>query len=368
MIDKEQSINLNLRPDDLNLRDEDVLAALLNMGGPKTNADIKDFQKRLFSDPLLIRFPFSRLLQKTFAQLLVTSRLKESQARYRLIGGGSPIYPSTERQRKALEEELKKRGRNIAMVFSFNYSSPFPEDTIKEAKKLGKKYLLPLSLYPHFSKATTASNLFYLKKAAQRIYPELKFLQPPAYYLQDGYIQAFADRIWEQILPGESLDDFYLLFSAHGLPLYFLTEGDPYPFEAAQTAAKILTHFKRYDRWSLAYQSAVGPMKWIGPPIEKVLQSLGEKRIKRILVVPISFVSDHIETLCEINIEYRAAALKLGITDFRMSRAIECHPEFISTLADCVEQTMQPSWANPCIYPAETILIREEVKKALKGR
>ena len=315
---------------------------LLNMGGPRANADVPDFQKKLFTDSILIRFPLSFLFQRLFAWLLVAFRAKAAMERYQLIGGGSPIFESTERQIKALQEELARRGRKVDVVFSFNYSAPFPEETIRALQRSGKKNALLLSLYPHYSPATTGSSVYYLKKAAKQIYPEVRFMETPAYYLHDGYIQAFVDRIHEQLKAGESLDDFYLIFSPHGLPLYSLVDGDPYAFQVSQTVAKILTRIGRTTRWSIAYQSAVGPLQWLKPSVEDMLEAVIRRGFKKLLIVPVAFVTDHIETLCEIDIEYRQLAEKLGVEDYRMSRAIECHPEFIRALADTAEAALAP--------------------------
>ena len=317
-----------------------ITVLLLNMGGPKTLEHIKDFQKRLFEDPILIRFPVSFLLQKVFAWALVTFRLKATRKRYALIGNGSPIYPSTENQVKALREQLKKRGHDLDVQFCFNYSSPLPEEVITRLKAQDKNFILPLSLYPHYSKATTGSNMHYLQKAARKLYPEITILKSPLYYLHEGYIQAFVDRIRETLKEGERLEDFYLIFSAHGLPVYFLKEGDPYPFQISQTAAKILNRLGRSSEWVISYQSAVGPFEWLKPATEEVIQALAEKGFRKILVVPIAFVGDHIETICEIDIEYRHWAVQCGIQDFRMSKAIECHPQFIRALADSVEASL----------------------------
>lgn len=325
------------------IEDSEVMVVLLNMGGPKTNADVRDFQKRLFTDPLLIRFPFSWALQKLFAALLIAFRSQATERRYQLIGGGSPIFQSTKDQVRALQNELDKRGRSLKVTYSFNYSSPLPDDTMREIQKYEKKYILPLSLYPHYSKATTGSNIHYLKKSALTIFPQLQFLKTPSYYLHEEYIQAFADRILEQIHSSESLDDFYLLFSAHGLPLYFLNEGDLYPYQISQSVAKVLAKLGREGNWTICYQSAVGPLQWLKPAIEDMIKALARRSIKKIIVVPISFVTDHIETTCEIDMEYRQIAKDLGISDFRMSKALECHPKFIKALADVVERTLDPN-------------------------
>jgi ferrochelatase len=325
----------------LKVDDQEVTVALLNMGGPRTNADVPDFQRRLFTDSLLIRFPMSWAFQKLFASILIALRSKATRERYQLIGGGSPIFESTKAQAQALQKELDRRGRPIGVTFSFNYSSPLPEETIREVKRDGKKYILPLSLYPHYSRATTGSNIYYLRKAAAADYPQLKFLKASSYFLHPGYIRAFRDRVREAVGPEGALDDFYLLFSAHGLPLYFLTEGDLYPYQIAQTVAALLGEMGRKDRWVLAYQSAVGPLQWLKPSIEDMIAALARRGVKKMLVIPISFVTDHIETTCEIDMEYRQAAEKLGVTDFRMSKAIECHPGFIEALADTVEDAVR---------------------------
>ncbi|MBI5415458.1 MAG: ferrochelatase [Candidatus Omnitrophica bacterium] len=313
---------------------------LLNMGGPRTNADVRDFQRRLFSDPLLIRFPLACLLQGLFAWLLVTFRAKTVMKRYQLIGGGSPVFESTRCQAQALREELLRRGRRMDVTLAFNYSPPFPEEVMRSLQQAGKDTALLLSLYPHYSKATTGSSVHYLKEAAKKIYPDAGFKETPPYYLHDGYIQAFADRVHEQIKLGESLDDFYLLFSAHGLPLYFLTEGDLYPFQISQTVARILGKLNRSKDWTISYQSAVGPLQWLKPSTEDMIEALIRRGFKKLLIVPVSFVTDHIETSCEIDIEYRHFARKLGAGDFRMSRAVDCHPGFIRALADSVEAAL----------------------------
>jgi len=323
------------------VQESEVMVALLNMGGPKSNDDVRNFQKRLFSDRKLIRFPLGFLLQGIFMRILLALRVSVAKARYQLIGGGSPIFHSTEKQVEALKEKLKKRGRDLGVTFSFNYSDPLPEQTIQEVKEAGKKFILPLSLYPQYSSVTTGSNLYHLKKAAKKIYPELQFLDTPSYFLHEGYIQAFVERIQEQLHNGESLDDFYIVFTAHNLPLYSLKEGDPYPFQIAQTVAKILDRLNRDGNWVTAYQSAVGPLQWMKPSTKDTIKALADRGIKKVLVVPVSFVSDHIETLWEINIQCCQLAQSLGIIDFRMSKAIECHPGFIKALADSVEDTCQ---------------------------
>ncbi len=331
--------------------DSEVMVALLNMGGPKTNADVPAFQTRLFNDHRLIRFPLSNILQPVFAWGLVTFRSKASQKRYQLIGGGSPIYQSTENQVAALKEELQRRGRGFEVIYSFNYTPPFPEDTIKAISDAGKKYILPLSLYPHYSSATTGSNLHYLKAAAQKNYPALQFLEVPSYHLHNGYIDGFIDRIQEALKPNESLNDFHLIFSAHGLPKYFLEEGDPYAFEISQTVGAIVARLQRSRAWGIAFQSAVGPIQWLEPNTEAVIVALAKQGIKKILIVPVAFVGDHIETTCEIDMEYRKIAEDLGVADFRMSKALECHPGFIRALADTVENVVStPKLAKNIYY------------------
>ncbi len=335
----EQIPDLNLSQTE-KINPREACVALLNMGGPRKNKDVKDFQKCLFEDPLLIRFPLSFLLQKFFAWVLIKVRLKAVEDRYNQIGGGSPIYKSTTAQARALRRELTRRKIPVDVTFSFNYSPPFPKDTIEKLKRHNKKYLINLSLYPHFSKATTGSNVYYLEQAAKEHYPDLKLINAPAYYLDENYIQSFVDRIYETLSPGESLNDFYLIFSAHGLPLYFLTEGDPYPYQVSQTVAAILMKLKRTQNWITSYQSSVGPLQWMKPSTDDILKTLYKRGVRKVLIVPVAFVGDHIETIHEINIEYREMAEHIGFTDYRMSKAIEAHPAFIKALADSVENAL----------------------------
>ncbi len=320
------------------IKDEDIAVVLMNMGGPVDLDEVEPFLRRLFNDSLIIRFPFA---QSLFANMLVRARLKEVKERYKLIGGGSPLLASSLQQVGALDGELKKRGRKLDLFLSFNYSAPLPEGTIAQIKQKGKKFILPLSLYPHYSFSTTASNIFYLKQASRAKHPQAIFLESYSYHLYDGYIQAFVDRIKEALKPNEELDDFYLLFSAHGTPLYFVQEGDAYSYLVSQSIGSILANLKRKHNWSVCYQSAVGPLVWLKPSTEAAIKALGGRGAKKTIVIPISFITDHIETLCEIDIEYRHLAQKHGIEDFRMSKAIECHPGFISSLADCIEGSLR---------------------------
>jgi len=325
------------------INDAEAAVVLLNMGGPRHQDEIRDYQLRLFSDPLLIRFPFSFMFQKIFAWLLTYGRSKKVLRRYQSIGGGSPIYESTFHQTKALADALKKRGREMEVLFCFNYSRPLPKDVVEDLMKKKKKVILPLSLYPHYSQATTGSSVYYLKKAARKFSAGLRFCSTPEYYLHEGYIRALCDRIGEQINSGESLKDFYLVFSAHSLPHYFIAEGDPYPFQVSQTVAAILSRLHRTTRWSLAYQSAVGPLPWLKPSVPELMKALVRRGVEKVLIVPVSFVSDHLETLCDIDREFRRMAEKLGIQDFRMTKAVECHPAFIQALADAVESVFPPA-------------------------
>lgn len=336
----EQIGSLNFPAQPGKFSDSDVTVVLMNMGGPQNIAEVKPFLRRLFMDDLIIRFPLSKWLQPFFAWLIVALRGSVTEKRYGLMGGGSPILRSTLNQKEALAKELSNRGRNINVEICFNYSDPLPPETILKIKRSGRQCILPLSLYPHYSAATTGSNLHYLKKEAARNFPQAVFLESNPYYLGDNYINAFVDRIEAQVKNGESLSDFYILFSAHGLPLYFLTQGDPYPFQIAQTISRVLLKLNRSKRWAVSYQSAVGPLQWLKPSTEGMIQALAHREVKKLLVVPISFVTDHIETICEIDIEYRDVAERLGIRDFRMSKALECHPSFITALADCVDNSL----------------------------
>jgi ferrochelatase len=315
---------------------------LLNLGGPDELEDVRPFLFNLFSDPEIIRLPFS-WLQSPLAWLISTLRAKKSQENYRQIGGGSPLRQITEAQAQALQEQLQYKGQDASVYVGMRYWHPFTEEAIARIKRDGIEHLVILPLYPQFSISTSGSSFRLLEKIWQED-PTLNRIEHtviPSWYRQPGYLQAMAQLIAEEIDQFPNPDQVHIFFSAHGVPLSYVTEaGDPYQQEIEDCTALIMQTLDRPNPHTLAYQSRVGPVEWLKPYTEDALQELGDQNVQDLLVVPISFVSEHIETLQEVDIEYRELAEEAGIHNFQRVPALNTHPVFIDSLATLVVEAL----------------------------
>lgn len=312
---------------------------LLNLGGPEKLEDVRPFLFNLFSDPEIIRLPVT-WLQKPLAWLISSSRYQKSQENYKQIGGGSPLRRITEEQAQALEVSLAQKGQEAKIYVGMRYWHPFTEDAIAEIKKDKIDHLVILPLYPQFSISTSGSSFRVLERLWQQdrvLANNVKYSLISSWYDRPGYLQSMAELIAQQLDQFENPDRVHLFFSAHGVPVSYVEEaGDPYQREIEACTALIVKTLNRPNPHTLAYQSRVGPVEWLQPYTEDALQDLGEKQVKEVLVIPISFVSEHIETLQEIDIEYREVAEEAGITHFRRVPALDTHTGFINDLADLV--------------------------------
>lgn len=311
---------------------------LLNLGGPEQPEDVRPFLFNLFSDPEIIRLPFV-WLQKPLAWIISTSRARKSQENYKEIGGGSPLRRITEEQAQALESALHEKGQDAQVYIGMRYWYPFTEEAIARIKRDQIEHLVILPLYPQYSISTSGSSLRLLEKIWEED-PALQRVEHtviPTWYDSPGYLQAMAQLIAQQLDQCENPQDVHIFFSAHGVPTSYVEEaGDPYQQEIEDCTAKIMQTLNRSNEYTLAYQSRVGPVEWLKPYTEDAIQKLAEQGIKHLLVVPISFVSEHIETLQEIDIEYREVAEEAGIEQFQRVPALNTHPVFINDLADMV--------------------------------
>ncbi|MEO1208534.1 MAG: ferrochelatase [Cyanobacteria bacterium J06638_20] len=333
---------------------------LLNLGGPEKLEDVRPFLYNLFADPEIIRLPFT-WLQKPLAWFIATTRSSKSQDNYRQIGGGSPLRRITEEQGDALQAELHKRGQEAKVYIGMRYWSPFTEEAIAAINQDKVEQLVILPLYPQFSISTSGSS-FRLLQNLWRDHPDL---QPAnhtvidSWYKRPGYLQAMADLIQRELTQYDDPDSVHIFFSAHGVPLSYVEEaGDPYQREIEECTELIMRTLDRPNEYTLAYQSRVGPVEWLRPYTEDAITELAERGIERLLVVPISFVSEHIETLQEIDIEYREVAEEAGIHDFHRVPALNTHPVFISELSDIVIDALN----SPSVDVSETLRPEEKVK------
>ena len=338
---------------------------LLNLGGPDKLEDVRPFLYNLFADPEIIRLP-SPLLQAPLAWLISTLRAKKSQANYKKIGGGSPIRRITEAQAIALRSRLQSIGHDAHVYVGMRYWHPFTEEAIAQIKRDQIEELVVLPLYPQFSISTTGSS-FRLLDRIWKTDPELqkiKYTVVPSWYNNAGYLQAMANLIAKTIDQVKNPNEAHVFFSAHGVPVSYIEEaGDPYQREIETCAALIMQKLNRSNPYKLAYQSRVGPVEWLKPYTDEAIVELAEQGVKELVVVPISFVSEHIETLEEIDMEYREIAEHAGIETFARVPAPDADPTFIQALADIVIQalgdrpiafaeTIQPQ-KNTKLYPQE---------------
>jgi ferrochelatase len=316
---------------------------LLNLGGPEQIEDVRPFLFNLFADPEIIRLPFP-WLQRPLAWLLSSSRAKRSQANYQQIGGGSPLRRITEEQAAALKQVLADRGTEANIYIGMRYWYPFTEEAVAQIKRDGIERLVVLPLYPHFSISTSGSSFRLL----QQLWVEDPSLQRivytvvPSWYDRPGYNAAMADLIAQELDQLDQPDQAHIFFSAHGVPVSYVEEaGDPYQREIEHCTELIMAALNRPNPHTLAYQSRVGPVEWLQPYTEDAIEALAHEGVKDLVVVPISFVSEHIETLQEIDIEYREIATESGIQGFHRVPALNTHPRFIADLADLVGEALE---------------------------
>ena len=315
---------------------------LLNLGGPERIQDVGPFLYNLFADPEIIRLPIPAL-QKPLAWLISTLRSNKSQEAYRSIGGGSPLRRITDQQARELQSLLRQRYVDATTYVAMRYWHPFTESAVADMKADGIEQVVVLPLYPHFSISTSGSSFRELQRLRQG---DERFAQLPlrairSWHDHPGYLKAMAQLMEREIDACVDPSTAHVFFSAHGVPKSYVEEaGDPYQKEIESCAELIMKTLGRDNPWTLAYQSRVGPVEWLQPYTEEALEELGEKGVKELVVVPISFVSEHIETLEEIDIEYREIATEAGVSNFRRVPALDIDPTFIASLADLVETSL----------------------------
>ena len=319
---------------------------LLNLGGPEQIEDVGPFLYNLFSDPEIIRLPIPAL-QKPLAWLISTLRSGKSQEAYRSIGGGSPLRRITDQQARELQSELRQRQVQATTYVAMRYWHPFTESAVADIKADAVDEVVVLPLYPHFSISTSGSSFRELQRLreADPAFSRLPIRCIRSWYDHPGYVLAMAELIAREVQECNDPTTARIFFSAHGVPKSYVEEaGDPYQQHIEACTDLIMTELARQlghgNPFTLAYQSRVGPVEWLQPYTDEALVELGEQGVKELVVVPISFVSEHIETLEEIDIEYREIATEAGITTFRRVPALDTYPTFIRGLADLVQLAM----------------------------
>ena len=321
---------------------------LLNLGGPADLASIRPFLDALFADREIIRLPGGAIGQWLLSRIIVRARLSKVRRYYAAIGGGSPILKYTTGQGEGLARRLDARRPDLAPFkpyVAFRYAPPTSDDALRAMQRDGVKRAVVLTLYPQYSVATTGSSLRELDRALVRTGLEGAFelTTIDRWSERSSYLDVLAAHVEEGLaaFPDGRGHGAVVLMSAHSLPMSFVTEGDPYPAEIEATFRGVLARLREpRPRCLLAYQSQTGPVAWLGPQTSDVIRELGREGRRDVLVAPIAFVSDHIETLYEIDVMFAEEAKAAGIANFRRAESLNLDPRFLDALADVVEAAL----------------------------
>lgn len=312
---------------------------LFNLGGPDRLEAVKPFRVNLFSDKAIIRAPW--FIRVWLSRLIARSSAKAALENYRLMGGKSPLLELTEQQAAGLEAAL---GPDYRCFIAMRYWHPFAHEIVEEVKAWAPERILLLPLYPQFSTTTTGSSLTDWREAAAEAGLALPVSTICCWYDEEAYIASIAALVREAVedamakAPGGRLR---VLFSAHGLPESIVKAGDPYQAQIEATSAAVMRHLQDVQlEWQVCYQSRATPQKWLEPSTIQALEQAG-KDGAGVVVVPIAFVSDHIETLVELDIENRHLAEQAGVKNYVRARVPNDDPDFIRALAGLVRRTTE---------------------------
>ncbi len=314
-----------------------VAIILLNMGGPENEDEIRPFLRNLFSDREIIQLP----LQPLLSRLIIFFRTPKVIENYRKIGGGSPLIRITQAQAGALEKELQSQGLDASVHMAMRYTPPRADEAVKAALTNGARTLLVLPLYPHNSRATTGSSLNDLHRTIDALSEKPEVREITSWCDHPAYLDVLADKVRDGLasFPVGYRGDVEVIFSAHALPQKMIDKGDPYLEETKKTIQGVLDRVGPISH-HLAFQSRSGPVQWMRPGTEEVIDTLSGQGKKALLMVPVSFVSDHIETLYEIDILYKEQALARGVVEYRRTESLNTAPAFISALAKIVMENL----------------------------
>jgi ferrochelatase len=322
---------------------------LFQLGGPDTLDAIQPFLFNLFCDPDIIDFPFARIGRRPLARLIATTRAKKVQHHYSVIGGGSPIRKFTETQARSLEARLKSLGINARCFVAMRYWHPFITEAIEQVRAANCDEIVLLPLYPHYSSTTTGSSL---NEWNRHFCDDIPVRRVESFYRDEFYLASLVEKIDTALARFPAPRRPEIVFSAHSLPQSIIDKGDPYQRQIEETV-RLLMHQGRWpNHHRLCYQSKVGASKWLQPSLHRTLRDLAAEKVRDVCVVPVSFVSDHVETLGEIDHEAREEAHHLGIRQFEMTEGLNDSPKFINALAHLVLRAVDE--------PIDTVIPNQE--------
>jgi protoporphyrin/coproporphyrin ferrochelatase len=316
----------------------DVGVVLLNMGGPESEEDVRPFLQELFNDPAILGVPWP--VRPLLAGFIAWRRAPHSRERYRRLGGSSPLLGACAEQARALEALL-----GCPVRAAMRYRHPSAAEALDSLQRRGAQRVIALPLFPQFSTTTTATALDAIGRAADAISMDLASVE--AYPALDGLIEALAEAVTEAAASLPALGDVgaHLLFVAHGIPLSRVRRGDPYPDQVATTASAVVDRLGIDLPWSLAFQSRVGPARWLEPDMEDEVRRLADQGVRALVVQPLSFTSENLETLDDLDRDLAEVARDARITLFRRGAAPGTHPAYIGGLRDlALELAQERGW------------------------
>jgi protoporphyrin/coproporphyrin ferrochelatase len=327
---------------------------MLNLGGPATLDDVQPFLLELFADREIIQLPFQRWLGPFIAR----RRTPKVRGLYANIGGGSPILRYTEAQGRGMVARLDRLSPETAphkFYVAFRYTRPTSDEALGAMEADGIERAIAFTQYPQFSCSTTGSSLNELWRAVERtgLRQAFHWSIVDRWPVHPGFIEAMTETVREGLsrFAPSVRNRVLLLFSAHSLPLDVIDRGDSYPQEVGASVQRVVESLQVPNPYLLAYQSDVGPVRWLGPSTEQVIRRLGARGQRELLVIPIAFTSDHIETLSELDREYAEVAHEVGITNYVRAPALNDRPRFLDALAEIVRDHIASGAPHSAQYP-----------------
>ena len=328
-----------------------IAVVLFNLGGPDSLEAVEPFLVNLFSDPAIIGLPL--FLRHPIARFAAKRRAPFAREIYAQLGGSSPINAETNKQAGALQREMIRRGHSVRSFVAMRCWRPLISETFRDVADWSPEMIILLPLYPQYSTTTTASSLAEWDRLSRASGMDVKTLRVCCYPQSAGLIDAMAELIQDALTRRKTAVDYRLLLSAHGLPKRTIATGDPYRWQVEQTARSLVERLGIKDLdWRLTFQSRVGPLTWIGPGTDEEIRNAG-RETKGVVVAPIAFVSEHSETLVELDVEYARLARESGVPDYLRVPTVSAQIRFISALADLVEQAldMETSFVGARVCP-----------------
>ena len=311
-----------------------LAVVLFNLGGPDSLDAVEPFLRNLFGDPAIIQLP--GIVRKPLARLIAARRAPLAKKIYAHLGGRSPILEETEDQARALEVALQGEGHEAKCFIAMRCWKPFTREAVTAMKAFAPERIVLLPLYPQYSTTTTRSSLDEWAREAKRQRLSARTHVVCCYPDDAGFVTALAELVSDALGQRNPQNSYRVLFSAHGLPKRMVEKGDPYQGQVERTVEAVVGKLNRPDLdWTICYQSRVGPLEWIGPSTDSEIRRAGRDG-KGAIVVPIAFVSEHSETLVELDVEYRKLAAETGVSDYLRVPAVRTHPAFIKGLAGLV--------------------------------